>query len=127
MEQLLPAHQVPINILAVIVLLAFLIEGMFALLFTFVHLYFRYFTDGLSKIEPWMYRTGRKLWPLKIFLDVVLAIMVYFAFFQSLEKMDRQVHFQDVELTNSAGYDATVKLNANANVYYQPRPAEKSL
>jgi len=43
-----------------------------------------------------------------------------FAFFQAMENMDRLVRFEEVKFENDSDFSAVVKLNAKANVYYQP-------
>lgn len=43
-----------------------------------------------------------------------------FAFFQAMENMDRLIRFEDVKFENDSDFNAVVKLNAKANVYYQP-------
>ena len=45
-----------------------------------------------------------------------------FSFFQAMEKLDRLVRMEEIDLQNSSEYDATMKLNARATVYYQPGP-----
>lgn len=43
-----------------------------------------------------------------------------FMFFQSLESMDRLIRIDEVKLENDSDFRATLKLNAKANIYYQP-------
>ncbi len=43
-----------------------------------------------------------------------------FAFFQAMENMDRLIRFEEVKFENDSDFNAVVKLNAKANVYYQP-------
>ena len=43
-----------------------------------------------------------------------------FMFFQKLEAFDRLLCFEDIRLENSSDLDAEIKLDAKANVYYQP-------
>jgi len=43
-----------------------------------------------------------------------------FAFFQALENMERLVRIEEVTFENDSDFNAAVKLNAKANVYYQP-------
>ena len=42
-----------------------------------------------------------------------------FAFFQAMEDMDRLVRFEEVKFENDSDFNAVVKLNVKANVYYQ--------
>jgi type IV pilus assembly protein PilO len=42
-----------------------------------------------------------------------------FAFFQAMENMDRLVRFEEVKFENDSDFNAVVKLNAKASVYYQ--------
>jgi Tfp pilus assembly protein PilO len=49
-----------------------------------------------------------------------------FTFFQKLEKFERLISFEDVQLENSRDFDAELKLNAKANVYYQPSKSGNS-
>jgi len=49
-----------------------------------------------------------------------------FAFFRKLENFDRLICFEDILLENSSELDAEIKLNARANVYYQPSNAGNS-
>lgn len=44
-----------------------------------------------------------------------------FEFFQSLEKLDRLVRLEEIDLKNSNDFDATMKLNAKANIFYQSK------
>jgi|GEM_PF-394608 len=43
-----------------------------------------------------------------------------FAFFQSLENMDRLIRMDEVRFENDGNYSGIVKLTAKASVYYQP-------
>ena len=43
-----------------------------------------------------------------------------FTFFQAMENMDRLIRFEEVKFENDSDFGAVVKLNAKANVYYQP-------
>jgi hypothetical protein len=43
-----------------------------------------------------------------------------FAFFKAMENMDRLIRFEEVKFENDSDLNAVVKLNAKANVYYQP-------
>ena len=42
-----------------------------------------------------------------------------FAFFQALENMERLIRIEEVKLENDSDFNAAVKLNAKASVYYQ--------
>lgn len=43
-----------------------------------------------------------------------------YAFFRSLESMDRLISIDEVKIENDSDFMALLKLNAKANVYYQP-------
>ena len=43
-----------------------------------------------------------------------------YAFFEAMEKMDRLIRIEEVKFENDNDFNAVVKLNAKANVYYQP-------
>jgi len=43
-----------------------------------------------------------------------------YAFFRAVEQWDRLIRFERVELTNDAASSGNVKLNAKAELYYQP-------
>lgn len=79
-----------------------------------------------QSVQPGAEQVSDELCCIPLTIECTGTLDQMFAFFQSLEQLDRQVHFQDVELQNSTDFDAMVKLNAKANVYYQPKPAEKS-
>ncbi|MCD6175503.1 MAG: type 4a pilus biogenesis protein PilO [Planctomycetes bacterium] len=49
-----------------------------------------------------------------------------FAFFQAMENMDRLIRFEEVKFENDSDFNAVVKLNAKANVYYQPDSRDNS-
>ncbi len=62
--------------------------------------------------------------PLKIECRGTLEQM--FTFLQKLEKLDRLVCFEEIQLENSSDFSAVIKLNAKAKVYYQPEKADNS-
>jgi len=43
-----------------------------------------------------------------------------YAFFRAIEQWDRLIRFDQVELTNDSAFGGSVKLNAKAQLYYQP-------
>ena len=47
-----------------------------------------------------------------------------YALFQSLESMDRLICIDEVKIENDSEFKAILKLNAKANVYYQPPAAD---
>ena len=49
-----------------------------------------------------------------------------FMFFQMLEAFDRLICFENVQLEKNSDLDAEIKLNAKANIYYQPSNAGNS-
>lgn len=49
-----------------------------------------------------------------------------FAFFQSLENMDRLIRVDEVRFENDSNYSGCIKLTAKASVYYQPSPVRNS-
>lgn len=56
--------------------------------------------------------------PLKI--ECTGSLQQIFSFFQLLEGFDRLICFEEVQLENDKDFNAVLKLNARANVYYQP-------
>lgn len=56
--------------------------------------------------------------PLKI--ECTGTLQQIFTFFQSLEKFERLICFEEVQLKNDNDLSAMLKLNARANVYYKP-------
>lgn len=78
-----------------------------------------------QSVQPGTEQVSDELCCIPLTIECSGSLDQMFAFFQSLEQLDRQVHFQDVELNNSDDFDATVKLNAKANVYYQAKSEEK--
>ena len=49
-----------------------------------------------------------------------------FTFFRMLENFDRLVCFEEVQMENDKDFGAMLKLNAKANVYYQPKKTGNS-
>lgn len=43
-----------------------------------------------------------------------------YAFFRAIEQWDRLIRFEQVEFTNDSAFSGSVKLNAKAQLYYQP-------
>lgn len=62
--------------------------------------------------------------PLKI--ECTGTLDQIFVFFQSLEAMDRLVCIESVQLENDSDFQARLKLNAAARVYYRPSASDKS-
>ncbi|MBL7214459.1 MAG: type 4a pilus biogenesis protein PilO [Phycisphaerae bacterium] len=62
--------------------------------------------------------------PLKIECEGTLQQI--FTFFQLLEGFDRLICFEEIQLENDKDFNAVLKLNAKANVYYQPQKTGSS-
>ena len=66
----------------------------------------------------------RQLCSIPLTLECKGSLEQIFAFFQSLENMDRLIRIEEVTLENDTDFNAVVKLKAKANVYYQPDDKE---
>lgn len=75
-------------------------------------------TDQL--VQPGEELKSDQLCSIPLTLECRGSLEQLFAFFQAMENMDRLVRFEEVKLENDSDFNADVKLNAKANVYYQP-------
>lgn len=62
--------------------------------------------------------------PIKI--ECTGSLQQIFLFFRLLEDFDRLICFEEVQLENDKDLSAALKLNAKANVYYQPAKSGSS-
>lgn len=75
-------------------------------------------------IRPGQEKKSDKLCCIPLTIECSGTLDQMFDFFQSLESLDRMVRLEEIKLVNSNDFDATVKLNATANIYYQPESAD---
>lgn len=73
-----------------------------------------------QSVQPGAEKVSEQLCCIPLSIECEGTLEQVFQFFQSLENFDRLVRVEEVQLENSAEFDATVRLNATANVYYQP-------
>jgi type IV pilus assembly protein PilO len=81
-------------------------------------------TDQL--VQPGKELKSDPLCSIPLTLECRGSVEQVFAFFQAMEEMDRLVRFEEVKLENDSDFNAVVKLNAKANVYYQSDDKGKS-
>ena len=74
-------------------------------------------TDQL--VQPGKELKSDQLCSIPLTLECRGSLKQVFAFFQAMEDMDRLVRFEEVKFENDSDFNALVKLNAKANVYYQ--------
>lgn len=48
-----------------------------------------------------------------------------FSFFRDLESFDRLIRFEEIQFENDTDFTGFVKMNAKANIYYQPESTDK--
>ena len=71
-------------------------------------------------VQPGEELKSKQLCSIPLTLECQGSLEQLFAFFQAMENMDRLVRFEEVKFENDSDFSAVVKLNAKANVYYQP-------
>ncbi|MHC4288172.1 MAG: type 4a pilus biogenesis protein PilO [Planctomycetota bacterium] len=74
-------------------------------------------TDQL--VQPGKELKSDQLCSIPLTLECRGSLKQVFAFFQAMENMDRLIRFEEVKFENDSDFNALVKLNAKANVYYQ--------
>ena len=74
-------------------------------------------TDQL--VQPGKELKSDQLCSIPLTLECRGSLKQLFAFFQAMEDMDRLIRFEEVKFENDSDFNALVKLNAKANVYYQ--------
>jgi len=75
-------------------------------------------TDQL--VQPGEELKSERLCSIPLTLECRGSLEQLFAFFQAMENMDRLVRFEEIKFENDSDFNAVVKLNAKANVYYEP-------
>jgi type IV pilus assembly protein PilO len=81
-------------------------------------------TDQL--VQPGEELKSDPLCSIPLTLECRGSVEQLFAFFQAMENMDRLIRFEEVKFENDSDFNAVVKLNAKANVYYQSDDKGKS-
>jgi len=81
-------------------------------------------TDQL--VQPGEELKSDQLCSIPLTLECRGSVEQLYAFFQAMENMDRLVRFEEVKFENDSDFNAVVKLNAKANVYYQSDDEGKS-
>lgn len=71
-------------------------------------------------VQPGQEVTSEQLGSIPLMIECSGSLAQIYTFFQSLERFDRLVRIEEVKLKNDAEYGGLLKLNAKANVYYQP-------
>jgi Tfp pilus assembly protein PilO len=71
-------------------------------------------------VQPGLELKSDRLCSIPLTIECKGTLEQIFAFFQSLEGIDRLIRIEEVKLENDAAFDAAVKLSAKASVYYQP-------
>lgn len=77
-------------------------------------------------VEPGEELKSEQLCSIPLTLECQGTLDQLFAFFKALENTDRLVRIEEVVLEHNNAFDAVVKLNAKANVYYQSDDAGES-
>ncbi|MHC4291420.1 MAG: type 4a pilus biogenesis protein PilO [Planctomycetota bacterium] len=79
-------------------------------------------TDQL--VQPGDELKSEELCSIPLTIECKGSMEQIFAFFQSLENIDRLIRFEKVSLENGNDFNTEVKLKAQANVYYQPNESD---
>ncbi|MHC4551611.1 MAG: type 4a pilus biogenesis protein PilO [Planctomycetota bacterium] len=72
-------------------------------------------------VQPGTVKESQQLNCVPLTIECSGSFEQMFQFVQSLEKLDRLVRLEEIDLQNSNDFDATMKLNAKANIYYQSK------
>lgn len=70
-------------------------------------------------VQPGEELKSDQLCSIPLTLECRGSLKQLFAFFQAMENMDRLIRFEEVKFENDSDFNAVVKLNAKASVYYQ--------
>ncbi|HPS54945.1 MAG TPA: type 4a pilus biogenesis protein PilO [Sedimentisphaerales bacterium] len=73
-------------------------------------------------VEPGQEIKGEKLLCIPVNMQCKGRFEQIFSFYQSLKNIGRQIHIEDVMLTNIGGYDGLVQMQTRAVVYYRGQP-----
>lgn len=70
-------------------------------------------------VQPGKELKSDRLCSIPLTLECRGSLEQLFAFFRAMEDMDRLIRFEEVKFENDSDFNAVVKLNARASVYYQ--------
>ncbi len=73
-----------------------------------------------QSVRPGKEQTSEELCCIPLSIECTGTLDQMFEFFQSLENFERLVRIEQIDLKNNDDFDTTVKMNATANIYYQP-------
>ena len=76
-------------------------------------------TDQL--VQPGRPVEGEQLGTIPLTLSCSGSMQDIYVFFRAIEQWDRLIRFERIELANDGAFSGRVKLNAKAQLYYQPR------
>lgn len=77
-------------------------------------------------VQPGTERESTDICSVPLRIECKGTLEQIFSFFQTLEGFDRLICFEEVQLENDKDFSAVLKLNAKANVYYQPQKTGSS-
>ena len=74
-----------------------------------------------QSVQPGKELVSQELCCIPLSIECTGTLDQMFEFFQSLENFERLVRIDQIDLKNNDDSDATIKMNAIANIYYQPK------
>jgi Tfp pilus assembly protein PilO len=75
-------------------------------------------TDQL--VQPGKPTESDRLGAIPLTLACTGSMQDMYAFFRAIEQWDRLIRFEQIDLVNDSDFGGSVKLNARAQLYYQP-------
>ena len=73
-----------------------------------------------QSVKPGAEQTTEELCCIPLSIECMGTLDQMFEFLESLEQFERLMRIEKIDLENSTNFDAKVKMNATANIYYQP-------
>ena len=77
-------------------------------------------------VQPGTELKSDRLCSIPLTIECTGSLAQLFSFFQKLESFDRLIRIEEVRFENDTNFTGVLKMNAKANIYYQPGSTDKS-